>query len=146
MVVDYTRLVAQRNFLDLHSPFRGTLTPMTGGADDELDLSRPFTRTQAIAAGILHRAVYVSAAVADSPRQRTEAALHPEVTVQKVWALLRTQGLAGVPARPADDWRPQACSCTRDSANNPLSPAPDRRTVDGRGKGGGPKDEFFEDA
>jgi len=31
---------------------------------------------------------------------------HPEVTVQKVWSLLRKRGLAGVPARPSDDWRP----------------------------------------
>ena len=30
----------------------------------------------------------------------------PERTVQRVWTVLRDRGLAGVPARPRDDWRP----------------------------------------
>ena len=67
---------------------RGTLTHMSEEADEELDLSRPFTRKQAIAAGMkpkdlrvagvrrLHRSVYVSADSADSPQLRIQAALH----------------------------------------------------------------------
>jgi len=66
----------------------GTLAFMTSDPDEDLDVSRPFTRSQAIASGMkardlrvvgirrLHRSVYVAADSADSPRQRTEAALH----------------------------------------------------------------------
>lgn len=35
----------------------------------------------------------------------------PGCTVDRVWRLLRERGLAGVPARPGEDWRPQLPTC-----------------------------------